>query len=617
MTKTQTYLFPPPEPKFAEASIRWELPDLSPTNTISFDTETTGLKIWKGDRPVGLSVSVPTGESWYIPWGHEEGFNFDIEKVIQWIKDNFRDKEVLTMNGKFDYNMMYMLGVDLEDLNVRLRDVMHCPALLYSNRMDYSVDALSKEFLNKNKVNIGDLNKHPIHHRPSGAVAYYAMYDARLTFELDDYFRPEIEKYNLGTVRDLEDDIIYAVASMEREGALLNIGKLMLWQRQAQSRYLQAIMGIYKLTGIRCEPSKPSDLMKLFKVLGIKSNYITPTGGESFNIEALKEFEHLEPVRLAIEAKQLKSLKDKFIDTYIEKADSDGRIRYSLNQLKATNDEGSKGAVTGRFSSSGGGRAVDGVNIQQVIDDEKQDKIPCIADFPIRDAFIPADGYSWISADARQIEFRIFAHYSNSARLLKAYQDDPLVDFHSYVATNILHVPRDRKLKQMNFGRLYGMGAQKLAEVYLKCPVEEAKALLAHYDAEFPEARGLLQFASERAKEKGFVKTLLGRRRTYSKADSRYNPVSGKKEIPYYSALNAVIQGLAADIMKMKIRELHRTRKETGLKMRFTVHDEVDGDIPGPEETQKVAEILNSQSLELQVPILWDVRSGATWKEAH
>lgn len=583
--------------------IRWELPNLSPAKRISLDTETTGLAIWGKDKPVGISVCTEDYYSWYIPFGHQQGFNYDLTKVQEWAKDNLRDKDIDLANAKFDFNMLLKVGVDLESTHNRLHDVMHPPALLNPNRQDLDLDSLSERDLGKHKVHIGDLKKFPIHERDSAAVWWYACYDAKLTRELADHYAPLIEEKELQQVLDLEDALIFCVASMEREGCYLDTEKLIAWQKMAQTRYLKAVMDIYRLTGFRVEPTKPSDLAKLFNHLKIEYD-ITPTGQPSFTLEFLKAHSDIEPVKLAYEAKQLYSLNSKFLTPYANKVDSDGKIRYSLNQLKAVDNDGSKGAISGRFSASSGGAAVNGINPQQVFSDEKQDKIDCISDFTIRDLFIPANGF-WLSADARQIEFRFFAHYSKSPRLLRAYDENPLVDFHAYVAEKIFKTERNKILKNMNFSKIYGVGIQKLADMYLKCSYEEAKEKSKHYDREFPEASALLNEAAGIAERRGFVKTILGRRRDFGKAvgDTRF-----------YAALNAVIQGTAADYMKTKLLELYNSRKETGFLMRLTVHDEVDGDIPDIESAKKVQEILDRQAFpKLRVPILWETKVGNSW----
>lgn len=615
--RNQTKLFET-SPVSELPDVRWELPDLSNEKRISLDTETTGLALWNGDIPVGMSISTEDFQyAWYIPWGHKVGFNYELDNVKRWVKDNLVDKHIDFANSKFDINMLKNIDIDLEEGNNHFHDVMHPAALLEPRRDDLDLNSLVSEKLGKKKVELdGDFKSFPMQERNSAAVWWYASYDAQLTSEIARYYAPRIADAGMTAVLDLEDAIIPAVAHMERQGAILDVESLQAWKRQAHNRYIKIVLEIYKQVGIRVEPTKPSDLAKLFHVL--KIDYpLTPTGQPSITNELLQQHLDIEPIKLAYEGKQIRSLESKALNAFDRSLGKDGKIRYSLNQLKIKRNEGTgKGAATGRFSSSGGGSEINGVNIQQVIDDEKQERIEVIKDFPIRRLIKPADGKKWLSADAMQIEFRLFAHYSQSDRLRKAYFENPLIDFHDFVAANIMYKQYDlayikksglrKKIKNINFGKLYGMGIWKLANIYLHCSLEEAEEAARHYDREFPEAKDLMNAVSGMAERRGWVKTILGR-------IHKFGPEIDKR---YYAALNYVIQGSAADIMKKKLLLLYNTRKETGFNMRFTVHDEVDGDIPDLESAIKVKRMLNEPEFkQIQIPILWSTGIGDSWMD--
>jgi DNA polymerase-1 len=607
----------------------WELPNLIGHDVeVAFDSEWSSKRIWKDSFATGISVATSGKDSWYLPWGHESGFNYDKEKVLLWAKDNLAGKELILANAKGDLHVMDKEGFDLEGWGCKVRDVMHPPALLDAKRQSYKLNDLALAELGRGKVEIGNLDNFPMYKRSSESVRLYAESDATLTWDLHQVYKQKIDSKGLRKVLDLEDNLIFCVASMERKGMRVDVDKLVQWEKRIQSRYVNLLLKIYQLTGLRVEPNKAVTMMKLFHLLNIPLEY-TAKGSVSFTAEILARHSDKEPVRLALQAKQLDSMRNKFITPWIKKADSNNIIRYSLNQLKASGDDdtGAVGTVTGRFSASGGKTTdIDGVNVQQVFSDEKQEKIPAISEFPVRSVVIPDEGKFFLSADAKQIEFRIFAHFCSitgiSDRLVKAYEDNPLIDFHDFVGENIMFKGQEftrqkRKLtKNLNFGKLYGLGIAKLANVYLHIPEEDARIISKNYDREFPEARALLDYAIESAKEKGFVRTLLGRRREFDDSDKKYNPSTGKTEIPWYSSLNAVIQGSAADIMKIKLLNLYETRKETNLDMRFTVHDEVDGDIPDQESAERVEEILNEPAFKnLRVPILWDVGIGNNWAD--
>lgn len=611
----------------------WELPNLSSVNRIALDTETTGLKIWKNDVPVGLSVAAD-GAGWYIPFAHESGFNFDIDKVREWAKDNLANKDIEMMNAKFDFNMLLKVGIDLESTNNRLHDIQHAAALLHPTWQQFNLNRQAL-MIGKKKVELeGDLKKFPIHQRNSAAIAPYASYDALLTLELADYWRSEISKAGMEKVLDVEDRLIYCTAAMERNGAIIDVDRLVVWQTKVRAKIIKNLMELYRQTGMRVEPTKPTSLARLFHVLKIKYP-TTELGSPSFKGEFLKKHLNNPIISLCWNTIQLESLDSKYLSKYLKAVDSNNRIRYALNQLRADNDsEGAlKGTITGRFSSSGGGKAIDGINVQQVFDDERQEKIEAVAEYPIRDLFIPENGL-WLTADAKQIEFRLFAHFTEialkSKRLTDAYREDPNIDFHDFVGKNIMYKGQEftpalrKRTKNLNFGKLYGLGVRKLSKIYLNVSEEEGKEISDHYNSEFPEAREMMNYVIDLAKgrntgkpdNRGYIRTMLGRLRVLTDQDIRYNSATQKEDLPYYLLLNALIQGTAADVMKINLLNLYDTKDETGITPRFTVHDEVDGDIPNVESARKVKEVLEQPAFDkLKTPILWEVAVGPTWAQ--
>ena len=223
----------------------------------------------------------------------------------------------------------------------------------------------------------------------------------------------------------------------------------------------------------------------------------------------------------------------------------------------------------------------------------------------IRRLFRPKSGV-WFCADAAQIEFRLFVHYANAARLLQAYTDDPWMNYHKFVQKMVVQFRPDASYddtKTLNFSKLYATGKDNVAR-QLKLPRAESDLFVQRYDMAFPEVGELLKTATGLAEARGWVKTMMGRRCRFPTKDRTYK------------ALNGVIQGTAADIMKRKIIELHNERKRTGLTLRFTVHDEVNGDVPDAESARLVSEVLNRQSFDTKVPILWETGTASNWAEA-
>jgi DNA polymerase-1 len=294
-------------------------------------------------------------------------------------------------------------------------------------------------------------------------------------------------------------------------------------------------------------------------------------------------------------ARALDSIHSKYLLKYL-KAQRNGILPYKLHQLKSDD----YGTISGRFSSSS-------VNIQQVYAKGRQlKKMPDMKDFIIKELFIAGDpDWEWLSADAMQIEFRLFAHYANSKRLNEAYANNPWIDFHDHVMAmlqRLVDIDRD-DTKNVNFGKLFAMGRDKMRR-QLDTELEIANELFDAYDQEFPEAKDLLNLSMKLARNRGYVKTLLGRRARFPTQDR------------LHSALNRVIQGTAADIMKLKLLEVYRNRKLLNFVMFFTVHDEVDGRVPkGGNYRERMKELLNTQieELKLRVPIMWDVKTGDNW----
>jgi DNA polymerase-1 len=270
------------------------------------------------------------------------------------------------------------------------------------------------------------------------------------------------------------------------------------------------------------------------------------------------------------------------------------------------------------------------MSVQQVMAVEKQQAVYG-DDFIIRDLFIPPAGRYWLTADAKQIEYRLFAHYARSPKIIAAYRENPDLSFHKHVHELLRVYKPDlqyKALKNLNFAKIYGAGLIKLAAmmefitetegdaIRQRCQLDHmpyrkhpALATVLEIDAiyrrELPEVQPLLDAASKMAEQRGYVKTILGRRMRFPEKSR------------LHKALNGVIQGSAADIMKLKLVELHRERAYTGLTLRFTVHDEVDGDVPDEEAAARVEEVLNRPlDLDLRVPILWDVQCGLSWGRA-
>lgn len=557
---------------------------------IAFDSEWDGVD-WHGDSmPVGFSFATENGDKWYLPVGHKGGGNLDKGLVRRWMNAELKGKTLVTLSGKGDIQMTRKFGVDLEELGCKINEVQHKAALLSDQRRSFKMEDLAWDVLKKRKV---DIDRSKIWEYPSSLVGPYAEEDAALTLELDTAYKPMIAAEELNTVLDLEDSLIYCVCEMERNGTPLDVNLLTDWNTKTRRRFERIVSMVLEETGMKVNPNSSIDLARLFDMQGLPYGRTPPTdafpeGQPSFTDKFLKSVDN-EFVALVREARGLDSLRAKYLNKYA-KAIRNGILYYQLHQLKGDEDYGT---ISGRFSSSK-------VNIQQVFDPERQAEKLGSTDYLVRYLFVPGEGKLWIKADASQIEFRLFVHYSRSARLIKIFNEHPETDFHQQVADmcKILRKPA----KNINFGRLFGMGRDKMA-AQLGLSRKDSDLLYEAYDEKFPETRDLMNEVMAVAKNRGYVKTILGRRARFP----------GGERI--HSSLNRVIQGTAADILKLKLLAVYNMRKALGFLMRLTVHDELGGDIERKEQAKRIKEVLDEPiaKLGIRVPLPWDVKVGPNW----
>lgn len=594
----------------------WRPPEMLPIiqgrfTEIALDAETSG-KDKLHDVPCGLAVFTPDRKKFYFPYRHLGGGNLDEALVKRWAKEQLRNIKIVNLNTGFDAETMRNDGINLEGQGCRLHDVAHGAALLNEYRYGgFNLNDLGLEYAGRGKVDC-PIPVKDLHKAHSSLAGPYAEGDAELAWDVYLAQKPKLEEEGLQQVQDLEDQLIWVNNHMERSGARLNRAKLERWCHETRQRFGDTILEIHRQTGLKINPNSGPDLTKLFKHLNLENSHTTAGGDPSYTKEIMEKYQH-PMVKLVMQARQLDSLRSKYLDKYLKALGNSDILRFHLYQLRAGEDD--YGTVSGRYSSAN-------VNIQQVFKAEKQ--IETFGDeYLIRELFEPDEGFDCFAGDASQIEFRLFAHYSKSPKLIKAYKDNPDQDFHEMVA-QMLGQKRSHA-KHNNFGKVYGMGRPKLARRLglacvcgcpdnlfwdsgnhdAGCPAIQANLIADEYDLEFPEARKLLKKASDLAGKRGYVVTLLGRRARFP---------DGKR---LHAALNRVIQGSAAILFKMKILALYNNMAQLGIhKLRMPIHDEEVGDCyrdPGVQE--KIVEFFQRQEYELSVPILWDVAFGPNWKE--
>jgi len=601
---------------------------------VRIDFETSGLKWWEDHRPLGAAVYYEDGYSQYYPWGHQGGGNLSEEVMKEWFRREVRGKRITNQNTRFEVHQAREWGIDLEAQGNTVADVSHFAALLDDHRRTFNLEDLCRDFLpdfvdDRNAWKVARIDKSRMKEYHAGQVAAGAIQDVQRVVALEKVMWERMTIEDLHRVRKLEEDLIYVVCEMEKNASPLDVALLKDWRVRAQRELEGCLWSIYRETGLRVSPGSSKDIKKLFDSLGLPITEFTEAGAPSFTDAVLKRIDH--PVITSLRrAAKLSDLLSDYLIKYDETVKDDGLLRYALHQLRTDTTEGNAGTISGRFSS--GAIKISksekvGANIQQVFAVEKQADTYG-EDYLIRQLFVPKSG-RWLSADAKQIELRLFAHYANSPAIIKAYQDDPDLSFHDKIYEMLLPFKPDlgyKPLKNMNFAQVYGAGLIKIGvmmghiteregqKIRMECeevkmkhskhPALAQTALIkAIYNREIPEVQALLDKASEKAKSRGYVHTLLGRRMRFPDA------------YRLHKALNGVIQGSAADVMKLKLLDLHRERKYTGLLLRFTVHDEVNGDAMMEETPARVQEILNQQAIPLRVPIRWDVGVGANWAE--
>ena len=594
-------------------------PSLDGIEEVALDVETDGLAWWGQDRPIGFSLTLPDGTTNYFPWGHRGGGNLDEQVMHRWAQRELRGKHIVNLNTKFDIHMLYAWGIDLEAQHNTVSDVSHYAALLDDHRVKFNLNSLTQFYLGEEKVGKElDVTRMADYH--AGTVAPRAESDTRQVWQLKKKMWPLLDAQDLHRVRAVEDAVIFVVCEMERNGTPIDLELLEQWITDSEQAYLRSLWKIYRATNLNINPASPKDLVKLFGKLQLPIAE-TPEGRPSFTDSVLDS--HTHPVMAQVRtARKLASLRSKYLLKYRDAVGSDGILRYALHQLRAMpgplDTQRAAGTVTGRFSSTAIQKGV-GVNIQQVMTPAKQIAAFGSDQFLIRQLHKPGSGM-WLSADAAQIEYRLFAAKARNPKVLQAYADDPTLSFHKLVWDELKKLKPDisyKATKNLNFCKLYGGGIVKIAAMLGMITSEELhtlqqqKAGWAHpklqgarhalqiYGRVLPEVQQMLKRTSMLAEQQGFVTTVLGRRARLTQH--------------YYKALNREIQGGAADIMKLKLVALHQARKDTGFVMRCTVHDEVDGDAPDAACIEKVNAVLAAPAVDLPIPILWETSTGTTW----
>ncbi|WP_457653773.1 DNA polymerase I [Rhodocaloribacter sp.] len=567
---------------------------------LAVDTETTSTDQMYASL-VGVSLSWKTEQGRYVPTPLPDGT--PTEAVLEALKPLLHVKKI-GQNIKYDIVVLARHGLELTG---PLFDTMVAHYLINPEE-SHGLDAIARQYLNYRMVPISDLigtgkNQLSMRDVPIDEVGPYACEDADISLQLADVLGEKLDELGLREIAEtMEFPLIYVLADMERTGIRVDPDVLREISKQLEEELADLERQIYELAGERFNIASPQQLSEiLFEKLGLRVVSKTSTGKSSTKESVLQELATEHPLPgLILDWRQLAKLKSTYVDSLPKLIHPEtGRIHTNFNQTVT---------ATGRLSSSN-------PNLQNIPVRSERGR-------EIRKAFVPEEGWKMLSADYAQIELRILASLSGDEALKEAFRTGQ--DVHTATAARVFGVPPEqvtreqrRKAKMVNYGIPYGVSAFGLAQ-RLRCSVKEAQALIDQYKRSFPGVARYLALQVERAREKGYVETLLGRRRYVPDIHSRNRTVRSFAE---RVAVNMPMQGTQADMIKLAMVRLHDRLAGEGMKSRMLlqVHDELVFETP-PGEVEHLRKIViheMTNALPLEVPIEVDVGVGDNWLDAH
>ena len=571
----------------------------------SFDTETSDLEPHSAYL-VGLSFSTKTHTGWYVPISS----NFEeAQKQLEIFKEIFLDtsKTLVAQNYKFDFKMMKKYGMKIQN---KIFDTMLAHYVINADGK-HGMDALSEKYLNYKPVSIESLigpkgkNQNSMAHLPAESIKDYAAEDADVTLQLAEIFMPELERQGTTSVlENIEIPLIEVLADMEWEGIRVDKDFLNAYSVELGKELDIIEEKITELAGEKFNLDSPKQLgVILFEKLKITTEMKkTKTGQYSTGEDVLQRYLHThEIVPLILDYRELRKLKSTYIDTLPNMINPiTGRVHTNFMQAVA---------ATGRLSSNQ-------PNLQNIPIRTSRGK-------EIRKAFVARDeNHVLVSADYSQVELRIIAALSGDKNMIEAFQQGE--DIHKATASKVFNVPLEdvtkdmrSKAKAVNFGIIYGQGPFGLAQ-QLGISRTEAKNIIEAYYTQFAALKTYQHQAVEDCRAKGFVETVLGRRR-FLPDISASNAIS--RSFAERNAVNAPIQGSAADVIKVAMVKIHSALKNANLKTRMVlqVHDELLFDTP-KEEVDQVFKLVKHEmenAVKLVVPLEVEIQAGNNWLEAH
>jgi len=571
--------------------------------SVCFDTETTGLNPLQAEL-IGISFSFEKHKAYYvaIPQGQEQ-------EIAQFFKPFFEHQNIekIAQNLKYDYKILAKYKVKISPPYF---DTMLAHYLLEPDQR-HNMDSLAQNYLNYKPISIetliGKKGKNQLSMRQIAIdqVFPYACEDADITFQLKEIFEKKLEGTNSYTVfKDIEMPLIPILSAMEMEGIKIDIDALSDFSKELEKRLLELDQNVQSLAGTPFNLASPKQLGEiLFEHMKLVDKpKKTKSGQYSTSEETLLKLKGKhEIIDSILEFRQLQKLKSTYVDALPELADNNSQRIHTTYQQAV--------AATGRLSSIN-------PNLQNIpIRSEKGREV--------RKAFIARNQeFTLMAADYSQIELRLMAHLSQDQGMLSAFKNHE--DIHTATAAKVYQistqeVSREQRsyAKMVNFGIIYGISAFGLSQ-RLGIKRGEAKEIIDNYFTQYPKVKDYMDLSIEKAREKGYVETLLGRKRMLNDINSRNAIVRGYAE---RNAINAPIQGSAADIIKLAMIRLDQSMSAQSLKskMLLQVHDELVFDVHLTEvdNIQKLVKKEMENAILLSVPLEVEIGLGYNWLEAH
>ena len=596
-----------------EAQTEWnepeEYPDLRKYDEIAIDLETrdpdlkskgSGSIIGNGEV-VGIAVAVP-GRKFYFPIAHGSGPNMNRKKTLEWFKDVCESDAVkIFHNAMYDVCWIKSMGLKI---NGQIVDTMIAASLIDENRFRFDLNSLSWDYLGhgKNETALNEEAKSrgldpkaDMWQLPAMYVGSYAEKDAELTYELWQIFKKELMHQDVESIFELETDLFPCLVDMRFLGVRVDVQRAHKLKQQLTLQEEELLHKIKKETHIDVQLMAARSVAKVFDKLGLPYERTAKSHAPSFTKNFIQNHSH-PVVRMIAQAREVNKAHTTFIDTII-KHEHKGRIHADINQIRS--DYG--GTVTGRFSYSN-------PNLQQ-LPARNKDLGPMI-----RSIFIPEKGHTWGCFDYSQQEPRLVVHYAALHKfpsvndVIDNYENDTSTDFHQVVA-DMAKIPRSQA-KVINLGLFYGMGKAKL-QAELGVSKDKAAELFDQYHAKVPFVKQLMNSASNRAQERGQIRTLLGRLCRFHLWEP--NQFGMHKALPHeealqehgpgirraytYKALNKLIQGSAADMTKKAMLDLYKS----GIVAHIQIHDELCVSVRDDKHAQQIVEVMEN-AVTLEVP---------------